>query len=231
MSSNRIEELKKQRQRQMKKKKSQLPYAVVLFVIVLMIYVVLTSHGVKDRPFWLFGLLMGFVLQRSRFCFTSSFRDMILVGSTTILRAILIALIVQTIGFGILQYRAIGPSEMINIANVPGQIYPVGLHTIIGAFIAGIGMVIAGGCVSGTLMRIGEGFTLQLVVLIGLIIGGLLGAKDFAFWYETSIAKSPTIYLPDQFGFVATILGQVAVLGGLYYVVRWYDRKHNIMSE
>ncbi len=41
----------------------------------------------------------------------------------------------------------------------------------------GIGMVIAGGCASGTLMRVGEGFAMQMLSLLFFVIGSLIGAS------------------------------------------------------
>ena len=54
-------------------------------------------------------------------------------------------------------------------------VVPVSFATVIGAFIFGIGMVIAGGCASGTLMRVGEGFTMQILALFFFIVGSLWG--------------------------------------------------------
>lgn len=41
------------------------------------------------------------------------------------------------------------------------------MNTVVGGIIFGIGMVIAGGCASGMLMRIGEGFEMHLITLVG----------------------------------------------------------------
>lgn len=230
MSSTRIEELKRSRQRDIKKKKSQIPAAIVFMIFALAIYIIFLATDLRSSIFWIIGLLFGIILQRSRFCFTSGFRDPIIVGNTSILRAIIIGLIITTIGFGVIQFISIGGSQSIDISSIPGQVAPVGIHTVIGAIIFGIGMVIAGGCVSGTVMRIGEGFALQIVVLVGLIIGTMLGAGSFEFWDNNIISGSQAVYIPEYVGFPAAIIGQTVVLILIYYLVELYDKKNNIMK-
>ena len=103
-------------------------------------------------------------MQRSGFCFVASFRDPVMVGSTSLFRAVIIGLMISTVGFGIFQYITISNIPNYLIDDIPGQIFPVGINTMIGAILFGIGMVIAGGCASGTLIRIGEGHVMQIVV-------------------------------------------------------------------
>lgn len=230
MTSQRIEELKKKRQKQFKKKKNQSIYGLILIFLAVIICIFFVNANSHYSGLWIIGILIGFILQRSRFCFTASFRDPLMVGSTSLFKAIIIAFIISTIGFGIIQYNHIGDSTSINLTDIPGQIAPIGLHTIIGAIMFGIGMVIAGGCASGTLMRIGEGFILQIFVLIGFITGTIMGASHYEFWDKALISKAPTIYIPKYTGMPLGIVGQVIVLIILYLIADWYDKKNSIMS-
>lgn len=229
MTSSKIEELKRQRQREVTSKGNQIPYAIIATVVAFIIYFALLSNHFVYSNYWIIGILLGITIQRSRFCFAASFRDPIVVGSTSLIKAILLAFIVSTIGFFIIQYKAIASNPDFLIAEVPGQLAPVGLHTAVGAVLFGIGMVIAGGCASGTLIRIGEGYMMQIVALIGFIIGSLLGAKDFRFWDKIVISKAPTIYFPRIFGFFPALILQLILLCILYYLADWYDKKNNMM--
>lgn len=224
MSSKKIEELKRRRQREIRKKKDQKKYALLILALWIVILLSFIYTNYMNISVWIIGFLIGITLQRSRFCFAAGFRDPVLVGSTSILRAMILGLIIATVGFSLIQYFALG-GENIVIESV----FPVGGHTAIGATLFGIGMVIAGGCVSGTAMRIGEGFTLQLVVMIGIIIGTLLGAGSFKFWDLNIIQNSPEVYLPDIIGLPLATLLQVLVLGALYVLANWYHKKNNIM--
>ena len=77
--------------------------------------------------------------------------------------ALLVAITVQSIGLLILtSFGAI---------KVPTHTFPV-VGTIIGSFIFGIGIVLAGGCATGTWYRAGEG-------LIGSWVALILYASDF----------------------------------------------------
>ena len=115
-----------------------------------------------------------------RFCFTASMRDPMLTGSTTVTRSVLIAFALTSLGFWAIKYGAAQQG-----LPIPGQsfVVPVSFATVIGAFMFGIGMVIAGGCASGTLMRVGEGFTMQIIALLFFIVGSLCVITSYSIHY------------------------------------------------
>ncbi|QPB07824.1 hypothetical protein PLKLOBMN_00253 [Staphylococcus phage PhiSepi-HH3] len=80
-------------------------------------------------------------MQRTRFCLAGGFRDMYVQKSNKMFYALLIAITVQSIGLLILKH--------LNIIEVPAETFPV-IGTILGSFIFGIGIVLAGGCATGT---------------------------------------------------------------------------------
>jgi hypothetical protein len=203
-----------------KKKVNQFPYGVVLLVVIVIVGIILSMQSPQLAVRWAFGIAFGFVLQKARFCFTASLRDPVLTGSTSLTRAVIVGLMIATIGFAAIQYNAYLRGE-----PIPGNISPVGIHTAIGATMFGIGMVIAGGCASGTLMRVGEGYMMQWLSLIFFIIGSLWGARDFGWWTEMFIAKSPKVFLPDVFGWGVAFFGQLILLGLLFILAEWYEHK------
>ncbi|MBV1820195.1 YeeE/YedE family protein, partial [Bacteroidales bacterium MSK.15.36] len=77
-------------------------------------------------------------------------------------------------------------------------------------------MVLAGGCASGVLMRIGEGHALQWIVLLGFLIGTAMGAKDYSFWYKNIISKAKVVYFPEYIDFKMVVLLQITVLIIIY---------------
>ena len=222
MLSNEMADLIKQRERKGKKKKSQIPYSVGLILIVLILFVILLQKQYTYGVCWILGIGIGIVLRYSRFCFSAAFRDPFLVGNTKLLRAMLLAMMISTIGFAIIQQNYIQHNP-INYDLIPGAVTSIGAHVMIGAFIFGVGMIIAGGCGSGVLMRIGEGHALQWVVLVGFLIGTVLGAKDYSFWYNHIIEKSKTIYFPEYLDFRIVVVVQIAILLGLYRLASWYE--------
>lgn len=206
-------------------KKSQVPFGIGLFVLLIILGVFLSTISAKLSLFWLTGISFGFILQKSRFCFTASMRDPFLTGGTTLTRAVLIALAITSIGFTAIKY-----GDLMRGLPISGQDYvvPISIATIIGAFIFGIGMVIAGGCASGTLMRVGEGFTMQILALFFFIVGSLWGAHDFEWWNINFISKGKAVFLPDALGWFGAIVIQLLVISILYILAqKWETKKQN----
>ncbi|HWI48472.1 MAG TPA: YeeE/YedE family protein [Rummeliibacillus sp.] len=107
------------------------------------------------------GAALGFVLQRGRFCLTGGFRDMYLAKDNRMFYALLLAIAIQSVGvfslihFGLLQYEA-GTFSWVVI--------------VIGSFIFGVGIVLAGGCATGTWYRAAEGLIGSWIALIFYMI-------------------------------------------------------------
>jgi hypothetical protein len=174
--------------------------------------------------FWITGISFGFILQKARFCFTASMRDPYLTGGTTLTRAVLVALALTTLGFTAIKYGYFAKG-----LPVPGMGYvvPISLATVIGAFMFGIGMVIAGGCASGTLMRVGEGFIMNIISMIFFVVGSLWGAHDFEFWKYNFISKGKAVFLPDVFGWFGAVAVQLVIIGLLYIAAVKYEQKRS----
>ena len=213
------------RSRSRKPKKNQIPYAIAVFAVIAAIGVILSFVSAQLGIFWFTGSMFGFILQRSRFCFTASLRDPALTGSTSLTRAVLIAFAITSLGFWAIKYGA-----HLNGAPIPGQGYivPVSFATVIGSFMFGIGMVIAGGCASGTLMRVGEGFLMQVLSLFFFIVGSLWGAHDFGWWKLHVISEGKAVFLPDVFGWGGAIVLQLLLIAVLFVLAdKWENRKQD----
>ena len=215
-----IDQLMGQRQKEIKKEKSQIGYALALIFIVLIICVLLwKNHSIYAVNLGI-GVIIGLVLRYSRFCFAAAFRDPFITGNTKVFRGVILGLIVSTIGFGVIQSMAASSGSQ----TIPGAINPAGLNVMVGAFIFGIGMVLAGGCASGLLMRVGEGHTIHLVVGIGFVIGSFLGEKDTSILHRILSKGSKVIYFPDYLSLKAVVIIQVIILMIMYKLARCYEK-------
>ena len=107
------------------------------------------------------GALLGFVMQRGRFCLTGGFRDMYLTKDNRMFYALLIAIAVQSVGV----YTLVA-LEVIQISTGTLPLFAI----ILGSFIFGIGIVLAGGCATGTWYRAGEGLIGSWIALAGYIL-------------------------------------------------------------
>ncbi len=206
-----------------KKKKNQIPFGILAFFLIIAIGIWLGTRNETLVFYWLTGTIFGFILQRARFCFTASMRDPYLTGSTTLTKAVLIAFAITSIGFTAIKY-----GYFKNGLPIPGQSYiaPISVATGVGAFMFGIGMVIAGGCASGTLMRVGEGFWMQVLSLFFFIVGSLWGAHDFGWWKMNFMLSGKAIFLPDYLGWLGGIACNLAIIALLYIIAhKWGNRK------
>lgn len=205
-----------------KKKKNQLPIALLVLVFVIGVGILLGLYNSSMALYWGFGCCFGFILQKSRFCFTASMRDPCITGSTSVTRAVLIAFAITTIGFTAIKY-----GSFISTGTIPGESYvmPISLATALGGILFGIGMVIAGGCASGTLMRVGEGFSMQVLSLFFFVIGSLIGANHMGFWELNFNAVAPRVFLPDVFGWFGALVIQLLVILLLYIAADKYEKK------
>ena len=105
----------------------------------------------------LLGVALGYVLQRSRFCVTGAFRDLYLTRSARYFIPFLLAIAIQAIGVAALTGVGV-------IAPEPATFAP--LAVIGGGLVFGIGIIMAGGCATGTYYRAGEGLIGSWVALI-----------------------------------------------------------------
>jgi uncharacterized membrane protein YedE/YeeE len=193
--------------------------------------IVFVGMAASDRllaVFWLFGLAFGFVLQRSRFCFASAFRDLFLLGDARVMKGIIAGLAVATAGFTVLMARLL---PEVDFGSVPpgATVLPLGIHTVLGGALFGIGMVLAGGCTSGSLYRAGEGYVGSMVALFGIMLGLEISSHTWNWWWDAHISHAPLIWLQEQLGYLG---GTLLTLGGLFLaflVVSWWEFRTSVM--
>ncbi|HWR72449.1 MAG TPA: YeeE/YedE family protein [Nitrospirota bacterium] len=120
----------------------------------------------------LIGAAFGYVLQRGRFCVNSAFRE-VLFQDYTMLRAYLLAVAVTMIGANLIEDMGwLGHVEQGTF--VAGTLYRqafVPWANIVGGYIFGMGIVLAGGCGSGILYRVGEGNLAYVFAVFGFFFG------------------------------------------------------------
>ena len=164
------------------------------------------------------GLLFGFALSRGRFCMNSAFRDIIVLKEFTLLKAVGIAILISMLGFAILSAAGaitINPKPLTWGANM------------VGGFVFGIGMVVAGGCASGITYRTGEGMVGAMVAVLGYAIFALSTSAGFlkpvaTFLQSDKITfngKAPTLAFGAPYYIVALVISIVA-LGAWYVLAR-----------
>ena len=134
---------------QFSKHKKNLYTGSILSFLSILFSVLFSASDATLASVWMLSNVTGFTLQRSRFCFASGFRDLFLFGSGFTLKGILTGLFISTVGFSAIMHWLV-PNTGLGMLPPEAHIFPVGLSTITGGLIFGFGMVIAGGCVSGS---------------------------------------------------------------------------------
>jgi len=143
------------------------------------------------------GLAFGYGLQRGRFCSNTGFRDILLTADSTMFRAWALAVLVQLVGVTALSTSGFLP------VTVPPFWWAANL---LGGLTFGVGMVLAGGCSSGTCYRVGEGLAGSLLALIafgaGLLImsGGALAPLERALQGSVVSADGESLTLANLLG-------------------------------
>ena len=193
-------------------------YATIAWALAALVFMAVHRVDTQFSMYWVFGLGFGFVLQRGRFCFASAFRDLFLLGHGRNMKGVLVGLGVGSIGFGLVMSRQV-PMTFLGILPPSANVLPVGIHTALGGILFGVGMVAAGGCVSGSVYRMGEGYVASWVAFAGIMGGLLASAYTWNWWWERVISTSPRYWLPTWLGhpgaLVVTLLALAAVYVGV----------------
>lgn len=169
---------------------------------------------------FILGIVLGFIFQRGRFCVTGAFRDVWLSKSTRWLNAFLLAIAVQAVLVQFLTATGvINPSApQLAIAAVAG-----------GSFLFGIGIVLSGGCATGTYYRSGEGLIGSWIAL-GLYAFSAAAMKYGVGANFTETARNNTVdatTIHETLGISAWV--PVILFSGLvaYLLIRQSRRPHN----
>ncbi|WP_312098252.1 YeeE/YedE thiosulfate transporter family protein [Corynebacterium dentalis] len=102
------------------------------------------------------GAVLGFVMQRGRFCVTGMIRDIFTQKTWRGFNALLIVIAVHAVGLAALSSAGVIDAQADTFAP---------LAVVIGGVIFGMGIILAGGCASGTWYRSGEGLVGSWIAL------------------------------------------------------------------
>ncbi|MCY3769543.1 MAG: YeeE/YedE thiosulfate transporter family protein [Gammaproteobacteria bacterium] len=171
--------------------------------------------------FLLFGLVIGVIMQRSRFCFVKAFREPFLTGDGEMTKAVILAVFIGVLGFSILKWTDLKDWD----AQVSSAFW---MGSLLGGIVFGVGMSISGGCATGCLWRAGEG---QIKLWVAIAAFSLSGAL-FRGWLEDSgwlMKLGEPVFLPEFMSWkmsIATVLGTMLLW---YLLVVWNEAKKRLV--
>jgi uncharacterized membrane protein YedE/YeeE len=177
-------------------KKNQIWAFIVtgMMLLVSAIYYSVNPYYIYVVAYIWFGFAYGMMLQYGRFCFASASRDLFAAGVPRMAVGVLVALMF----FSVIQ-ATLASTNMSTFHPAP-----FGVHTLIAGLIFGVGMVLSGGCASGSLYKIGEGnMTSFLAAFFGLCIGQAIfvDVKWFNFlipqkWVDAAVVNAAARDIP-----------------------------------
>jgi uncharacterized membrane protein YedE/YeeE len=100
---------------------------------------------------------LGYAMQRGRWCMVQGFREPHMTGDCTLAKSVALSIFILAVGGAVLKYGVPmhGGDPVLAPANYIRGTF--GWGGVVGGFIFGLGAMLAGGCGSGTLWRVGEG--------------------------------------------------------------------------
>ena len=174
-------------------------------------------HGyVVVGGLFLCGIAFGFIMHRSRFCFARCFREPFMTGDSTATQAVIISLLICVVGFAVIKWTGLRDELAFTSSSF-------GLGGLVGGFIFGFGMLLTGGCGSGTVWRVAEGQVKLMVALATFALSTSL--------VKTMIRSTPSfrsllgwkVFLPNLFGYPMTVCIIFLVMAAWYFLVTWNE--------
>lgn len=164
------------------------------------------------------GLGAGFIMHRADYCLAGMFRDLFLFRSLLKLRTLWLLVVSSMVLFEAARQLSLLPNYPFPLLGSPS------LANLIGGFLFGIGMVLAGGCVAGTLYKMGAGSVLSAVAFAGLLAGSALYAEFHTWW--VSVIAATTVFpgkvtLPEMLGITPLPLVIAITLVSCCYFWHW----------
>lgn len=166
----------------------------------------------------LLGFSAGFIMHRADYCIAGMFRDLFLFRSVLKLRTLVLLVVSSMVLFELARQFGLLPIY-------PFRIGSPSLANVIGGFLFGIGMVLAGGCVVGSLYKMGAGSMLSAVAFVGLIAGSGLYAEFHPWW--KSVITATTVFkgkatIPQILDIDPLPLILAVTVIASFYFHRWY---------
>jgi uncharacterized protein len=222
----------------------EFPFSLkALFGIIALIVLIVGAYsfsGNEDSDYInsMSGLLLiaaalGYAMQRGRWCMIQGFREPHMTGDCTLAKSVALSIVIVAIGAAVLKYgvpvRAEGEPVLHPINYVRGTF---GWGAVVGGLVFGFGAILAGGCGSGSLWRVGEGqVKLWVVVPFFGISNSLMTGwfKDAEFEADGVLGKA--VFLPDVMGFGGALFLIIGVMLLWYLIVDWNEDSNKLIVE
>ena len=179
----------------------------------------------------LIAVALGYTMQRGRWCMVQGFREPHMTGNATMAKSVALSICIVAIGAAVLKYgvpiRAEGEPVLAPINYVRGTF---GWGGVFGGFMFGLGAMLAGGCGTGTLWRVGEG---QIKLWLVMIVFGV-SCSLCSLWvknneWEANEVLGKYVYMPDTLGYGPALALVLLSMGLWYIIVTWNEDSNKLI--
>lgn len=179
----------------------------------------------------LIAAALGYVMQRGRWCMVQGFREPHMTGDCTLAKSVALSILIVAVGAAVLKYSVPLRAEGVAVLDPANYVRGTfGWGSIVGGFIFGLGAMLAGGCGSGTLWRVGEGqVKLIMVVPFFAVSNSIMTSWFKANDFEGRGLLGSHVYLPDVMGYGGTLFFIAAIMMVWYLVVTWNEETNKLI--
>ncbi|MGQ0525837.1 MAG: YeeE/YedE family protein [Betaproteobacteria bacterium] len=196
--------------------------AALAFGVVLLVS--LPDEGWRMRLLLLLGMALGATLYLTSFSFTSAYRSLLSRGETAGVQAQLLMLAIATVLFA----PVLAAGSFLG-HPVSGASAPVGVPVVVGAFLFGLGMQLAGGCGSGTLFTVGGGNARMLIVLLFFCAGSFWASLHMSWWDR--LPSRGELVLGEHLGWTAAVALQLGLCCALWALLQRASRTRAVSPQ
>ena len=157
-------------------------------------------------------------MHRSDVCIAGMFRNLFLFRNSPLLRSLVLLVAGNTLLFEIARLTG-----LINY-QLPSSLFGLpAITTLLGGILFGTGMVLAGGCVIGTLYKLGAGSLPASCAFVGLLAGSALYAEFHPQWKQLATATrlSDAATLPQLLNLPQPLVTTFILAGFALLLWRW----------
>ncbi|MBW1819915.1 MAG: YeeE/YedE family protein [Deltaproteobacteria bacterium] len=170
------------------------------------------------------GIAFGIIIQRTRFCFVRCFRDPFMTGEGDMVRAVTYGIIISILGFAALKWTGLRGEEV-----YVTQTFWFG--SLVGGIIFGFGMLISGGCGSGSVWRAGEGHIKLMVVVVCFAMSNSLFKALIKSSEGFKALLGHRAFMPDIMGYKWAVIVLLAVFAVYALAATWNEETDKFTVE
>ena len=170
------------------------------------------------------GIAFGIIIQRTRFCFVRCFRDPFMTGEGDMVRAVTYSIIISILGFAALKWTGLRGEEV-----YVTQTFWFG--SLVGGIIFGFGMLLSGGCGSGSVWRAGEGHIKLMVVVVCFALSNSLFKALIKSSEGFTALIGNRVFLPDFLGYKWAVIILIAIFAVYSLAATWNEETDKFTVE